>query len=550
MKKSTAVCGLVLTGLIGAASAAVYQSAGEQRTAFPSELLPATAAAPTTAKAVDANAAEPTATSDWARIVDGKLVYRESARGDHIMDFSSAGFGGGGVALPTNIPVRVTVSPSGGDDTAAIQQAVNTVSTMRLSRYRGVVKLAPGTFKISGTININASGVILAGSGSGTGGTIVEMTGPVGSLAFKVGASQAAQLTNTTTLAPVYIPSGANSVQLASLNGFSVGSRVMLERNVTAAWVQYVGMHNLTRDGQPQTWLTVGDTLETRRTITEINYGTNTVTFDGPVTDSFDPAYLGQTMGSVSLADYPGQISLVGIQDLQVKAPKGTATYSAVKMSNVINGFLSNVVGQETQNAFTIDRDVQAVTLDRVIVNNTTSQTAGAPNADFAITGTQIFLNNCASNAVGTWGMLTQAMGTGPIVLLNFKASNTKGVAPHQRWTTGLLADNMTSTNTAAADPGFAFRNRTNLGSGHGWTTGWSVGWNVVSPNLYMQAAAGSMNWCIGCTGTRQSASPSGTYSSQNVPVTPSSLYLQQLFERKGIAGLNAIGYSSINPNP
>ena len=46
---------------------------------------------------------------------DGKLVYRTTPAGDRIMDFSHAGYMGGGVALP-NVPVKRTVKPSGNND--------------------------------------------------------------------------------------------------------------------------------------------------------------------------------------------------------------------------------------------------------------------------------------------------------------------------------------------------------------------------------------------------------------------------------------------------
>jgi hypothetical protein len=97
-----------------------------------------------------------------------KLVYKATPRGDKIMDFSHAGYMGGGVALPT-VPVRKTVQSSGSDDdTATIQAAINEVAAMKLENgFRGAVLLASGTFTCSNTIVIPASGVVLRGSGSG-----------------------------------------------------------------------------------------------------------------------------------------------------------------------------------------------------------------------------------------------------------------------------------------------------------------------------------------------------------------------------------------------
>src|SRR5688500_18183541 len=49
--------------------------------------------------------------SEWvSRGADGKLVYKTTERGDRIMDFSHAGYMGGGVAIP-DVPVMVTVKP-------------------------------------------------------------------------------------------------------------------------------------------------------------------------------------------------------------------------------------------------------------------------------------------------------------------------------------------------------------------------------------------------------------------------------------------------------
>src|SRR5262249_40084061 len=126
-------------------------------------------------------------TSQWVFVgPDGKLQYKilpndnnpSTVNGDRIMDFSSAGYMRGGVALPDS-PVRQSVSPSGGDDTSAIQAAIDAVAGMTpdANGFRGTVLLAPGTFNLSGTLNITASGVVLRGSGSDPNGTVINLTG-------------------------------------------------------------------------------------------------------------------------------------------------------------------------------------------------------------------------------------------------------------------------------------------------------------------------------------------------------------------------------------
>ena len=69
------------------------------------------------------------AESTWAFPgADGGLMYRPTALGDHVENFGMVGYQGGTVPIP-DVPVRVTVDPVAGDDTATIQAAI-TVTTI------------------------------------------------------------------------------------------------------------------------------------------------------------------------------------------------------------------------------------------------------------------------------------------------------------------------------------------------------------------------------------------------------------------------------------
>src|SRR5215216_443439 len=76
----------------------------------------------------------------------GKLSYKTLEKGDRIMDFSYAGYMGGGVSIPS-VPVRITLSPAAGDNTDAIQHAIDEVSKMEpVNGIRGAVLLKPGIY--------------------------------------------------------------------------------------------------------------------------------------------------------------------------------------------------------------------------------------------------------------------------------------------------------------------------------------------------------------------------------------------------------------------
>jgi hypothetical protein len=341
---------------------------------------------------------------------------------------------------------------------------------------------------------------------------------------------------------------------VSSTSGFGVGDNVVIDRVVTQAWVDFMGMNDLVRDGSPQTWLSPGDTFHTDRIVTAVSG--NTLTFDAPLTDSFDSALLGTPAGTVSKYTWPGQIVQVGLEHLRILAPIGTTVYSAVTLDRLVDGWILDVVGQETQNAFNVNGGAKRVTLDHVINAVTTTQTRSAGTADIAITGSQVFLNACQSNGTGDWPLATQAMGTGPAVALNFSSSQRAGVSPHQRWYTGLLTDSSSLPNAPSQTPGIAYRSRGTAGSGQGWASGWAVAWNVDTPFLLVQEPPGAHNWCIGCVGSEVSAAepggdgtplPDGIFESTGTHVTPASLYLAQLCERLGPTALANIGYGSSN---
>jgi hypothetical protein len=79
----------------------------------------------------------------------GKLVYRTLPRGDRIIDFSYAGYMGGGVPLP-KVPAVRTITPSGGDDSLPIQQAIDEISAQIAQDHKPrAIQLAAGTFLCS-----------------------------------------------------------------------------------------------------------------------------------------------------------------------------------------------------------------------------------------------------------------------------------------------------------------------------------------------------------------------------------------------------------------
>jgi hypothetical protein len=505
----------------------------------------------------DAIRAQRPVTSKWVYPdAKGRLQYSADARGNRIMDFSHAGYKGGGVRIP-DVGVALTVKPAAGDNTPQIQAAIDDVSKRApdANGFRGAVLLEPGTYDVAANLRIAASGVVLRGSGSGVNGTVLRVTGAPHRV-FTVGGAGTWQPDAVrAAVTDAYVPAGASTVTVDSAASFRVGDPVVIQRAATDAWIRFMNMDTLVRDGKPQTWLKAGTILTHDRTIASVDG--NRVTFDVPLSDSFDGAYLNPPGATVAKYVFPGRIEQVGIEALRVTVPAqdkpiSEAQYTLLSMNAVVDGWVRDIVSVDTQNSTTFGSTVRRVTIDRVSIQHTVPFTAAAAPADFAISGTQILLDRSSVTGEGVWPVVTQVGVTGPNVVLNFR-STTAGIAPHQRWATGLLVDSSEFTGGSERRPNIAFSNREYAGSGHGWSVGWAVAWNVKAEVLLVQQPPGSTNWCIGCTGRFTPilwhgnqipvpASPSETHESPGVPVTPASLYLAQLRDRLGEQALRNIG--------
>ncbi len=447
------------------------------------------------------------------------------------MDFSYAGYRGGGVELPVVRVVR-TLTPLPGDNAAAIQGAIDEVSKLApdANGFRGTVLLNAGIYTVERTLTIGSDGVVLRGAGSGDNGTVARLTGSPHRFLEIHGSGSWDEEGEPAKITGAYVPSGADSFEIDRPQDFHSGEAVLIRKPATTEWIHFMGMDTLVRDGKPQTWIKPGTLIRTDRTIQAI--AGNRVTLDVPLSDSLGPG------ASIVKYKFPGRIRATGIESMRITAPATDvpitgAQFTFVRMDAVSDAWVRDITIDETQNAIVTGPSARRVTILNVAVRHSIPHSGAAAPADFSVSGTQILLDRCSVSGQGTWPVVTQAEVTGPNVVLRFRADEA-GVSPHQRWATGLLVDSSEFRNNTARRPGIAFSNRKTAGSGHGWDVGWAVAWNVTSNFFLVQQPPGAMNWCIGCMGQPVPDNESGVFDATGHPVNPPSLYLQQLQDRLG----------------
>ena len=107
---------------------------------------------------------------------ENQLEYSKDAKGNRVLDFSYCGYRNSDVDIP-NLPVVVSVSPAEGDNSPAIQRAINYVSSLKPNAdgFRGAVLLEKGTYSLDTPLRIRTSGVVLRGEDKA--GTILVKRG-------------------------------------------------------------------------------------------------------------------------------------------------------------------------------------------------------------------------------------------------------------------------------------------------------------------------------------------------------------------------------------
>jgi len=446
-------------------------------------------------------------------------------------DFSFAGYKGGGVSIPT-AAAAVTVSPQAGDNRASIQAAIDKVSALPpgADGLRGAVLLKAGTYQVSDTLYIKASGVVLRGAGQGPSGTVLVATRKAQHdlIVVQGAGSGFGEVANTRTdITTSYVPVGAVSFEVASTAAFSVGDTVAVLRTPNQAWITALDVSQFG-------WTTDGYTIAHERRIVAIDG--DTVTVEIPTVDTLENGYGG---GALFRADLSKRVQQVGIEDLRLVSEYSGSTdenhgWSAIHLTRATNSWVRGVSAVHFgYSTVCLSKQSSFNTIEECAFLEPISLVDGSRRYSFVVSdGTGNLFQRCYSEQA-RHDFVVGARTTGPNVWLDVysqKSSNDDG--PHHRWSTGMLIDNAVSLHLHV-------ENREDSGTGHGWAGAQTLFYNSIAEGIRCDAPPGAMNWTIGCMGEKQEggwapSEPFGWWESLGKPVEPRSLYLQQLQDRLG----------------
>ncbi len=482
--------------------------------------------------------------------------------GDRILDFSYAGYKGGGVPLPTpeDMPHRITITPTGNNDNVLISQAIGQLGSMPLNDkgFRGEVYLEAGTYDIQSNIPVYYSGISIRGAGKdktilmGAYGSSSKMfsfyTRSAVARASYSGSISEARLGD---LRVTYTPSTNGTV-------IKPGDTVEMGLNTNNLWLADTGMDSLTNPWTPGAR---GIIQKTAVSITDNPDGTKTVLLDAPIENAIQSKYGGGYIGILPYDPNPdifwrsGPINNVGISNLTciskyetgsdgllIRNNMATSIYVAgvndfwIENINCINPWTNGINILPWSRRGTI-RKVHVEILNRGFMGTQYFSGVG-----IGLRASQVLVDLCSVGPHTRHAFLADPGSGGLNAFVDILMANAGSEAGHQRWATGMLFDRMgralpQDTSSVLAS------SRHNMGSGHGWASVNSIIWNssvndvsVASPRT-PDSDPIQRNMMIGGLYKKVISSvPNDTrdHIASGILVTPDSLYLQQLIDRFG----------------
>ena len=467
---------------------------------------------------------------DIVKTKEGKLSFTTDSKGNQIPDFSFAGYMASEKAIP-NLENKIFVPKQDDDATQRIQAAIDYVSNLKpdKSGFRGAVLLDKGTFKISGTLYIKKSGVVLKGSGNTENGTILLGTGLEREALVRVLGVDDRKYSDTFEFNTAYTPLGTQKIQLKNASKLKVTDEISISRPLTDNWIKELNMQDFGGETSWIGWKKNDWDISWNRVVTKISG--NEVTLNAPLTMALDDVY---GTAKVTLYSWSGRIEQIGIENILMKSTYNASNpkdeehrWQGISIENTRNSWVKQVNFKHfSGGAISLLKTAQQITVEDCIATEPISEIAAFRRHTFYTEGQQTLFQRCYSEfgyhdfAVGGFGT------TGPNAFVqceSFMPFNNSGAIGS--WATGVLFDVSYVDGQA-----LSYNNREQNGRGAGWTAANSVIWETSASKIENYSPPTAQNWAFGTWGGIMAGD--GHWKDVNGHISPRSLFYAQLGNR------------------
>lgn len=464
-------------------------------------------------------------------ISEGKdgLIYNQDSLGNRVPDFSYCGYMASDSPIP-DVAIKVVVPVKSGDATLRIQSALDYVSSLPLDRsgFRGAVLLQRGTYDVAGQIKIEASGVVLRGSGMGAGGTVLVGSGKERQTLIRITGKNDKMIEKEVRIANAYVPVNANKINVVD-NSYKVGDQIVVRRPSTKTWIEKLRTETFGGGISALGWKPGERDIFWDRKVIAVNG--NTLTLDVPLTTALDSTYGG---GTVAVYSWPGRIYNIGIENLRCESiydknnPKDEAhRWMAITMENVQDAWVRQLTFEHfAGSAVDVLESAKSVTVEDCKSLTPVSEIGGQRRYTFTTTGQQTLFQRCYAE-YGYHDFSIGYCAPGPNAFVQCQS-----ILPYSfsgaidSWASGVLFDIVNIDGNA-----LRFGNRGQDGQGAGWSAANSVFWQCTAAAVDCYKPPTANNYAFG---TWAQFSGDGYWGESNNSITPRSLYYAQLKDRLG----------------
>jgi len=459
---------------------------------------------------------------------DGKFSYVTDERGDRIPDFSYCGYMASNEPIP-DVAVKVVVPVKPGDATLRIQSAIDYVASLPADKHgiRGAVLLNKGTYQVNGNLHINASGVVIRGSGMGDNGTVLLAAGTDRATFIKIAGKGDRHKEHEIKITDGYVPVNAFSFHVTSAENIKPGDHIMIHRPSTQPWIAALGNETFGGGLSALGWKAGERDIFWDREVTKVDG--KLITVDAPLTTALDSAYGG---GLVAKYEWPGRITQTGVENLCLRSafdssnPKDEAhRWMAITMENVTDSWVRQVTFEhfagsavfvlETGNRITVE---DCKSLDPI------SEIGGQRRNTFWTMGGQTLFQRLYSEK-GFHDFATGFCAPGPNAFVQCMATGSYSFSGAiDSWASGILFDV-----TSIDGQPLSYKNREQDGQGAGWSAANSLFWNCTAARVDCYRPPTAQNWAFG---TWAQFGGDGYWAESNSSINPRSFYYAQLKDR------------------
>jgi hypothetical protein len=413
------------------------------------------------------------------------------AKAQPAIDFSFAGYGGGGIPLPT-VSAEISVRPSGADDTALLQAALDSLAARPpgADGFRGALLLQPGRYRVAGRLQMRVSGVVLRGAGNAA----IVAAGTGRRTLIEIGNAAAPVTAPPVNIVDETAPAGTRTLTLENIAGLRPGDRIVIVRPSTAAWIAALHMTGLpgTYANQRLDWAPGSRDLVWDRTVAAVDPASRRLTLDAPITTAIERRYGGGTVARIA-TNLP--VAHVGIESLALESEFDPArprdedhSWIAVALDRVEDAWVRGVVARHfAASAVRVGPRARRVTVEACRSEQPVSEPAGYRRQSFLVEGQQVLVRQ-SSDQQGMNSFASGLLAGGPNVFLDSNATEALGPSgSFESWASGVLYERVRIEGS-----GIRLANDGSRAEGAGWTAANSVVWNSSAREIEVNGPEGA----------------------------------------------------------